>query len=86
MEDRTSRSVFSAIANFLATSPTPDEILLFHLPDDLQTRAHDLLERNVEGSLSFNEQQGMRDYMRADEFMALLKAKVKLKLKNEAQE
>jgi hypothetical protein len=35
----------------------------------------------MKGELSFNEQQEMYDFARADEMMALLKAKTRLKLR-----
>ncbi|MCI0712367.1 MAG: hypothetical protein L0154_19590 [Chloroflexi bacterium] len=82
MEHAPSRTVFDVITDFLASEPTPDEIIDYHLPDDLQTRADELVERNGEGQLTFDEQQELFDFMRADEMMALLKAKTKLRLRN----
>jgi hypothetical protein len=49
----------------------------------LQARAHDLLERNSEDLLTPDEQTEMIDFMRADEMIALLKAKVKLQLRRQ---
>jgi hypothetical protein len=85
MEHAPSRTVFDAITDFLASEPTPDEIIAYHLPDDLQVRADKLVERNGEGQLTFDEQQELFDFMRADEVMALLKAKTKLRLWNKGQ-
>lgn len=81
METAPIRTVFGAITDFLASDPTAEELIAYYLPEDLQTRAHDLLERNGEGLLSFEEEQEMYDFMRADEMMSLLKAKTRLKLK-----
>ena len=76
------RTVFDVITDFLAANPTPDEILAYHLPDDLQTRVDELVERNGEGQLTFEQQQELYDFLRADEMMALLKAKTKFRLRN----
>lgn len=76
------RTVFDAITDFLASEPTPEAILAYQLPDDLQVRVDELAERNGEGQLTFDEQQELFDYMRADEMMALLKAKTKLRLRD----
>ncbi len=76
------RTVFDVITDFLASEPTPEELLAYHLPDDLQARVETLVERNGEGQLTFDEQQELFDFMRADEMMGLLKAKTKLRLRN----
>jgi hypothetical protein len=72
-------TVFDVITDFLATQPAAQEILAYHLPEDLQTRVDELIERNGEGQLTFDEQQELYDFMRADDMMALLKAKTKLR-------
>ena len=82
MQYATIGTVFDVITDFLASDPTPDALIAYHLPDDLQARVDELVERNGEGQLTFDEQQELYDFMRADEIMALLKAKTKLKLRN----
>jgi len=79
------RSVFSEITDFLATNPTPEAIIAYQLPDDLQARAHELLDLNGEGELSDIEREEMLDFVRVDEMMSLLKAKMKLKLKKASE-
>lgn len=79
------RSVFSEITDFLATNPTPEAIIAYQLPDDLQARAHELLDINGEGELSDIEREEMLDFVRVDEMMSLLKAKMKLKLKKASE-
>jgi hypothetical protein len=64
------RTVFDGITDFLAAAPTPEAFLSYHLPDTL-------LERNGEGLLNKNSM----DFRRADEGMALLKAKTQLRLR-----
>lgn len=79
------RSVFSEITDFLATNPTPQEIIAYRLPDDLQARAHELLELNGEGELTAEDRDELFDFVRVEEMMSLLKAKMKLKLKRAAE-
>jgi hypothetical protein len=83
MQNITLRTVFDVITDFLASEPSTEELLTYHLPDDLQARADELVERNGEGQLTFDEQQELFDFMRADEMMAMLKAKTKLRLRND---
>ena len=51
------RTVFDVITDFLAADPTPEELITYHLPDDLQARVDRLVERNADGQLTFDEQQ-----------------------------
>ncbi len=44
--DVTFPKVFSVITDFLASNPTPEKIIQYRLPDELQSRAHELLARN----------------------------------------
>jgi hypothetical protein len=74
------KTVFDVLTDFLASEPSAEAILNFRLPDELQERAHALLERNGEGLLSFDEELEMYDFMRADDMMSLLKTKTRLRL------
>lgn len=79
------QTVFDVLTDFLATQPSLEDLLAYHLPDDLQARVDELVERNGEGQLTFDDQQELFDFMRADEMMGLLKAKAKLKMRNDAE-
>ena len=79
MQNAPPKTVFDVITDFLASDPEPEAILAYHLPPELQERAHYLLERNGEDLLTPAEEEEMVDFMRADEMMALLKAKIKLR-------
>ncbi len=85
MQNAAIRTVFGIITDFLASDPSPEDIIAFHLPDDLQARVDELVERNGEGQLTFDEQQELFDFMRADEMMALLKVKTRPKLQKADQ-
>jgi hypothetical protein len=82
MQTAPPRTVFSVITDFLATNPTPQAIIAYRLPDELQARAHELLDLNGEGELTEFEREEMLDFVRVDEMISLLKAKMKLKIKN----
>jgi len=83
MQDMPVRTVFDVITDFLAAEPTPEELLAYHLPDSLQARVEELVERNGEGQLTFDEQQELFDFIRADQMIALLKTKTKLCLQGQ---
>lgn len=85
MQNAPTRTVFDVITDFLADEPSPQEILAFHLPGDLQERAHHLLDLNQEDQLTPEQQQEMEEFIKADDMMGLLKAKVKLKLKRQSE-
>jgi hypothetical protein len=85
MQNAVLRTVFGEITDFLATNPTPEEIIAYRLPSDLEARALDLVERNGEGLLTYDEHNEMMDFVRVDQMMSLLKIKMRLKLKNAKQ-
>lgn len=78
------KTVFDVITDFLATNPTPEAILNYRLPPELEDRALDLLARKREDRLTFDEEQEMYDFIRADDMMTLLKAKTRLRLSGKA--
>ena len=77
------RTVFGEITDFLATNPTPEEIVDYELPEDLQARAHELLDKNGEGDLTREEHDEMIDFARMNAMMRLLKVKMRIKLKGQ---
>ena len=79
------RTIFDVITDFLATEPSPQEIIAYHLPDDLQQRADYLAERNGEDLLTPTEHEELQAFLNADSLFSLLKTKMKLKLKKQAE-
>lgn len=86
MQNVPTRTVFDVITDFLATDPSPREIIDYFLPNDLQARADYLAEQNGEGKLSYDEERELHEFMNADEMFALLKTKMKLRLKRQAED
>jgi len=69
----------------LATEPSPQEIIDYFLPDDLQVRADYLAERNGEDLLTISEREEHDEFIKVDRMFSLLKTKMKLKLKQQAE-
>ena len=85
MQNIPTRTIFSEITDFLATNPTPQAVIAYHLPEKLEARAHELLDLNGEGELTDKEHDEKLDFVRVEEMMSLLKAKMKLKLKRQSE-
>jgi hypothetical protein len=81
MQNTPTRTVFDLITDFLATEPSPQAIIAYHLPDDLQARLDHLLDKNGEDLLTPTEHEELYEFLNADEMFSLLKTKMKLKLK-----
>ena len=83
MQNAPARTVFNVITDFLATEPSPQEIIAYQLPEDLQARVHALLDKNGEGDLTPEEHAEMMDISRMNAMMRLLKVKMRAKLKGQ---
>lgn len=86
MQSIPTRTVFDVITDFLATEPSPQEIIDFYMPDDLQARLDELLDKNGEGEITFSEREELERFLNANQMFSLLKTKMKLKLKRAADE
>lgn len=76
------KSISDVVTDFLSSAPSLNEIAAFRLPEDLQARAHDLLEKNRDGTLSEDERAEMESFRQIDHLMTLIKAKARLKLQS----
>lgn len=81
MQSTPIRTVFGGITDFLATEPSPQEMIDFYMPGDLQARLDELLDKNGEGELTPEEQKEMMDFARMDQVMSLRKIRMRIKLK-----
>lgn len=66
MQSTPVRTVFDVVTDFLASNPSPEDLIAYQLPNDLQARADYLIERNGEGQLTFDEQPA--EYERVTEY------------------
>jgi hypothetical protein len=79
------RTVFDEITDFLASEPTPQEIIAYHLSEPLQERLDELLDKNGEDLLTAEEHEELFTFLNANEMFSLLKLKMKLKLKKQSE-
>jgi hypothetical protein len=80
----TSQTGFSGMAEilkFLATLPTPEEIINLRPSEELQKQISDLLEKNRTQSLTPAEEQLWQNYEYLEHLVRIAKAKAFLKLK-----
>ncbi|MCY4070513.1 MAG: hypothetical protein OXG60_04400 [Chloroflexi bacterium] len=77
MIDAPIRAVSDVIAEFLACKPSDEEVLSYFMPLNLQDRVHFLLHLNGEDELTAIEAEELDELARADDFVSLLKAKIK---------
>ncbi len=71
---------FDAILEFLASSPTAEELVAYRPPEAMQQRLDDLLEANRTRGLSESEQAELNEYLRMNRFMSRLKLKARQRL------
>lgn len=74
-------TIADVVTDFLGSAPTLVEIAAYRLPDELQTRAHTLLERNRQGNLTGEERAEMEEFQQIDHLLTLIKAKARLNLR-----
>lgn len=68
------------VLEFLASTPTPEQIIAFQPSEALQERARQLLDANRAGTLTDAERTELDDYGRMNHFMTMLKARARQKL------
>lgn len=73
-------TLFDEILDFLASTPTSQEIVAFRPSDSLQQRLRDLLEGNRNGRLTAEEQAELDEFSRMNHFMSMLKIRARKKL------
>jgi hypothetical protein len=69
-------SALEEIADFLASGPTPDELLRFRPSPQLQVRAQELLQKLKDGCLSADERGELDQFEYAERLMRLTKAQI----------
>lgn len=75
------QTVSDVMTDFLGSAPALEEIAAYRLPTEYQQRAHELLDRNRNGTLSEAERTEMEEFRQIDHLLTLIKAKVRLNLK-----
>ena len=73
----TSRQVLDEMVDFLASGPTPDEIIAHKASDGMQARLRELLDKNREDGLTAAESAELDLFESVEDLMGLLKAKAR---------
>jgi hypothetical protein len=73
------------VLEFLATLPTPEEIIALRPSETLQTQISDLLEKHRESNLTDAEVQMWKQYQYLEHLIRKAKAKAYLKLKTQTK-
>jgi preprotein translocase subunit Sec63 len=73
-------TLFDEILEFLASSPSAEQLVNYQPPVALQQRLSELLDKNRSGGLSKAEQQELEEFLRMNRFMSRLKLKARKRL------
>jgi hypothetical protein len=80
MVAREQNTLFDETLEFLASTPTPEQIIAFRPSDALQERVRLLLDRQKNESLTAEENDELDEFARMNHFMSMLKIKAHKKL------
>jgi hypothetical protein len=73
-------TLFTEIVDFLASAPTPEDLIAFKPSGHLEQRLSYLLDQNRNGALSAEERQELDEFMRMNHFMNMIKIRARQKL------
>lgn len=73
-EQKSSYPAFTEALDFLASGPTPEQIMAFKASPTVQWRLEELLDKNREEGLTEDEEAELDAYEQVDDVMILLKA------------
>ena len=76
MIDAPVRTINDVVADFLSCKPSDEDTLAYLVPHDVQGRADLLAELLGEDELTPEEREELFEFVRADGFVSLLKAKI----------
>ena len=66
--------VYRYVLDFLTSQPTPEEIAAFRPTDEMQTRLRYLIEKELNESLTQEEQQELAEYEQIEHLIVMFKA------------
>jgi hypothetical protein len=75
-------TLLNEILDFLASAPSPEEIVAFNASEPLNERLHYLLDQNRENLITADERSELDEFLRMGHFMTLLKIRARQKLKS----
>lgn len=71
---------FDEIIDFIASGPSPEEILAFKPSVSMQTRVDELLEKKRDAGLSESESREVEQFLMVEHIMRLAKARARQRL------
>lgn len=75
-----SKNIKDVITDFISSAPSLEEIIAYKFPDEIQDRAHELLDKNRKGIISETEHTEMVEFREMDHLLTLIKAKAQIRL------
>ncbi|MBC7810583.1 MAG: hypothetical protein H7175_05520 [Burkholderiales bacterium] len=72
--------MFYEILDFLASLPTPEQIIAFKPSETLDQRLYYLLDQNQHDALTDEERSELDEFLRMNHFMNMLKIRMREKL------
>jgi hypothetical protein len=76
-------TLFKEIIDFLASTPTPEDIIAFKPSEQLEQRLSHLLMQNRQDSLTAENRAELDEFLRMNHFMNMLKIRAREKLGEE---
>lgn len=73
-------TLLEEVLTFMATFPTPQEVIDYQVSDVLDERLHELLDKNAASRLTDDEQAELDDFLRMNRYIMQLKLKARKKL------
>lgn len=73
-------TLFAEIIDFLASTPTPEDIIAYKPSDVLEQRLKYLLEQNKQDKSTAEEREELDEFLRMNHFMNMLKIRARQKL------
>jgi hypothetical protein len=71
---------YDDILDFLASTPTPEQIIEFEPSEALKQRLSYLLDQNRQGILSPDEKSDLDEFLQMNHFMTMLKLRARQKM------
>lgn len=79
-----SKSIKDVVTDFLSSAPSLEEIVAYKLPENLQDRAHELLNKNRSNIISEAEHAEMVEFREMDHLLTLIKTKAQIRLNKQS--
>lgn len=77
-------TIFDEITDFLASTPTPEEIIAFRPSEANDLRLHYLLDQNSQRSLTSEEREELDEFLRMSHLLKMIQIKARLKLASQS--